>query len=51
MGVVAPAPGFLEGLRTICNGTGALLIVDEVITGFRVAYGGAPGAASPSGPT
>ncbi|MGN6380809.1 MAG: glutamate-1-semialdehyde 2,1-aminomutase [Gaiellales bacterium] len=41
MGVVPPAPGFLEGLRTICNGTGALLIADEVITGFRVAYGGA----------
>jgi len=41
MGVVAPRPGFLEGLRAICNGTGALLILDEVITGFRVAYGGA----------
>jgi glutamate-1-semialdehyde 2,1-aminomutase len=41
MGVVAPAPGYLEGLRTICNGTGALLIADEVITGFRVGYGGA----------
>jgi glutamate-1-semialdehyde 2,1-aminomutase len=41
MGVVPPEPGFLEGLRTICNGTGALLIADEVITGFRVAYGGA----------
>ena len=40
MGVVPPAPGFLEGLRTVCNGTGALLVVDEVITGFRVAYGG-----------
>jgi len=40
MGVVPPAPGFLEGLRAICNGTGALLIADEVITGFRVAYGG-----------
>jgi glutamate-1-semialdehyde 2,1-aminomutase len=40
MGVVAPRPGFLEGLRTICNGTGALLIADEVITGFRIAYGG-----------
>jgi glutamate-1-semialdehyde 2,1-aminomutase len=41
MGVVRPEPGFLEGLRTICNGTGALLVLDEVITGFRVAYGGA----------
>ncbi len=41
MGVVPPAPGFLEGLRTICNGTGALLVADEVITGFRVGYGGA----------
>jgi glutamate-1-semialdehyde 2,1-aminomutase len=41
MGVVPPQPGFLEGLRTICNGTGALLVLDEVITGFRVAYGGA----------
>jgi glutamate-1-semialdehyde 2,1-aminomutase len=41
MGVVLPRPGFLEGLRAICNGTGALLILDEVITGFRVAYGGA----------
>jgi glutamate-1-semialdehyde 2,1-aminomutase len=41
MGVVPAAPGFLEGLRAICNGTGALLIADEVITGFRVAYGGA----------
>jgi glutamate-1-semialdehyde 2,1-aminomutase len=41
MGVVPPAPGFLEGLRTVCNGTGALLVADEVITGFRVAYGGA----------
>ncbi len=41
MGVVRALPGFLEGLRTICNGTGALLIADEVITGFRVAYGGA----------
>jgi glutamate-1-semialdehyde 2,1-aminomutase len=40
MGVVAAAPGFLEGLRTVCNGTGALLVMDEVITGFRVAYGG-----------
>ena len=41
MGVVAPAPGFLEGLRAITQREGALLIFDEVITGFRVAYGGA----------
>jgi len=40
MGVVLPRPGFLEGLRTVCNGTGALLVMDEVITGFRVGYGG-----------
>ena len=41
MGVVPPLPGFLEGLRAVCNGCGALLVADEVITGFRVAYGGA----------
>ncbi len=41
MGVVPPAPGFLEGLRRLCDGHGALLLFDEVITGFRVAYGGA----------
>jgi glutamate-1-semialdehyde 2,1-aminomutase len=41
MGVVAPAPGFLEGLREITKREGALLIFDEVITGFRVAYAGA----------
>src|SRR5580693_6148540 len=41
MGVVAPAPGFLEGLRQITKREGALLIFDEVITGFRMAYGGA----------
>jgi glutamate-1-semialdehyde 2,1-aminomutase len=41
MGVVAPAPCFLEGLREITKREGALLIFDEVITGFRVAYGGA----------
>jgi len=41
MGVVPPAPGYLEGLRTACDRTGALLILDEVITGFRVARGGA----------
>jgi glutamate-1-semialdehyde 2,1-aminomutase len=41
MGIVPPAPGFLEGLRALCDENGALLIFDEVITGFRVAYGGA----------
>lgn len=41
MGVIPPAPGFLQGLRTLCSEYGALLIFDEVITGFRVAYGGA----------
>src|SRR3954452_8656666 len=41
MGLVAPAPGFLEGLRAACDRVGALLIFDEVITGFRLAYGGA----------
>ncbi len=41
MGVVLPAPGFLEGLRKICSDAGALLIFDEVITGFRLAPGGA----------
>ena len=41
MGVVPPADGFLEGLRQLTEANGALLIFDEVITGFRVAYGGA----------
>jgi glutamate-1-semialdehyde 2,1-aminomutase len=41
MGVVPPVPGFLEGLRTLCDASGALLVFDEVITGFRVARGGA----------
>ncbi len=41
MGVVPPAPGFLEGLRALCDATGALLVFDEVITGFRLARGGA----------
>jgi len=41
MGVVPPEPGFLEGLRALCDQHGALLIFDEVITGFRIAYGGA----------
>ena len=41
MGVVLPASGFLTGLRRLCDKSGALLIFDEVITGFRVAAGGA----------
>ncbi len=41
MGVVPPQPGFLANLRKLTNEFGALLIFDEVITGFRVAYGGA----------
>jgi glutamate-1-semialdehyde 2,1-aminomutase len=41
MGVVAPAPGFLDGLRAECDRVGALLIFDEVITGFRLGTGGA----------
>ena len=41
MGVVPPKPGFLEGLRHWCNQTGTLLIFDEVMTGFRLALGGA----------
>ncbi|MFZ9581322.1 MAG: glutamate-1-semialdehyde 2,1-aminomutase, partial [Ilumatobacteraceae bacterium] len=43
MGVVAPAPGFLEGLRAACDRVGALLVFDEVITGFRLGTGGAQG--------
>jgi glutamate-1-semialdehyde 2,1-aminomutase len=41
MGVVPPAPGFLEVLRALCDASGALLVFDEVISGFRVARGGA----------
>lgn len=41
MGVVPPKPGFLEGLRQISTDAGIVLIFDEVITGFRLAYGGA----------
>lgn len=41
MGVVAPAPGFLEGLRKSCDEFGSVLIFDEVITGFRLTSGGA----------
>ncbi len=41
MGVVPPEPDFLPGLRSVCDRNGALLILDEVMTGFRVARGGA----------
>lgn len=41
MGVVLPGEGFLAGLRRLCDENGALLIFDEVITGFRLAFGGA----------
>jgi glutamate-1-semialdehyde 2,1-aminomutase len=41
MGVVPPEPGFLQTLRELCTASGALLVFDEVITGFRIAYGGA----------
>src|SRR5207237_3899454 len=41
MGVVPPAPGFLSTLRKLCDAAGALLVFDEVITGFRVSRGGA----------
>jgi glutamate-1-semialdehyde 2,1-aminomutase len=41
MGVVPPGPGFLKGLRDVCDQEGIILIFDEVITGFRVARGGA----------
>lgn len=41
MGVVAPRPGFLEGLRDLCSRHGAILVLDEVMTGFRLARGGA----------
>jgi glutamate-1-semialdehyde 2,1-aminomutase len=43
MGLVLPEAGFLEGLRQLCDGAGALLIFDEVISGFRVAWNGAQG--------
>lgn len=43
MGVVPPAPGFLEGLRSLCTQYGAVLIFDEVITGFRLGFTGAQG--------
>jgi glutamate-1-semialdehyde 2,1-aminomutase len=41
MGLVAPEPGFLQGLRDACDRVGALLLFDEVITGFRIGVGGA----------
>lgn len=41
MGLVPPSPGFLEGLRAACDAAGALLVFDEVITGFRLGAGGA----------
>src|SRR5437764_13954457 len=41
MGLVPPAPGFPPGLRAACDAAGALLVFDEVITGFRLARGGA----------
>ena len=41
MGLLVPRPGFLEGLRQVCDETGTLLLFDEVMTGFRVALGGA----------
>jgi glutamate-1-semialdehyde 2,1-aminomutase len=41
IGCVPPGPGFLEALRALCDASGALLVFDEVITGFRVARGGA----------
>ena len=43
MGLIGPAPGFLEGLRDACDEVGALLVFDEVITGFRVGRSGAEG--------
>jgi glutamate-1-semialdehyde 2,1-aminomutase len=43
MGVVPPAAGYLEGLRNLCTKHGALLLFDEVMTGFRVGFGGAQG--------
>ncbi len=43
MNCIPPKPGFLEGLRELCDEHGALLIFDEVMTGFRVALGGAQG--------
>jgi glutamate-1-semialdehyde 2,1-aminomutase len=49
MGVVAPQVGFVEGLRALCDAAGALLISDEVMTGFRVSARGWYGLAAPGG--
>ncbi|CAN0361749.1 unnamed protein product, partial [Phaeothamnion confervicola] len=43
MGVIVPEPGFLQGLKDVCSRHGSLLIFDEVLSGFRVGYGGAQG--------
>lgn len=43
MGLMLPEPGFLQGLRDLCTAHGALLVFDEVITGFRLSYAGAQG--------
>ncbi|MCV5785128.1 aminotransferase class III-fold pyridoxal phosphate-dependent enzyme, partial [Escherichia coli] len=43
MNCIPPVPGFLEGLRAICDEFGTLLILDEVMTGFRVSLRGAQG--------
>ncbi|MBR6625659.1 MAG: aminotransferase class III-fold pyridoxal phosphate-dependent enzyme, partial [Mailhella sp.] len=43
MGLMLPQPGFLEGLRELCTQNGTILVFDEVITGFRLSYGGAQG--------
>jgi glutamate-1-semialdehyde 2,1-aminomutase len=51
MGVVPPRDGFVEHLRSLCTEHGALLVLDEVITGFRVAPGGAQRRAAPSSST
>ena len=51
MGLVAPVPGFLQGLRDECDRVGALLVFDEVITGFRVGRGWRARPASACGPT
>ena len=40
-GFITPEPGFLEGLRELTKENGALLVFDEVMTGFRISYGGA----------